>query len=179
LNKNLYITVGDEPDFRNDIQDFVKILENKAPDDLRWEFVDLEKEDHMLTPHLSIYYGLETVFSGWRLPDNVLNKGLDAIKEYYENLSEQYGFGIHAQAPTLNLLGYNLIQEEKFEDAIDVFNHSISIYPNIWLFYHNLAYCYQQTGDRELAIKNYEKALRLNPDNQVAAERLKKLKSNK
>jgi len=179
LNKYLYITVGDEPDFRKGIQDFVKTLECKAPDDLRWEFVDMEKEDHMLTPHLSIYYGLETAFSDWRLPDNVLEKGLEAIKEYYKNLSGKYGFEIHARVQTLNLLGFNLIQEKKFEEAIEVFKHCISVYPDFWMAYHNLAYCYQQTGDRELAIKNYEKTLQLNPDNQVAAERLKKLKSNK
>jgi len=179
LNKYLYITVGDEPDFRKGIQDFVKILESKAPNDLRWEFVDLEKEDHMLTPHLSIYYGLETVFSDWRLPDNVIGKGLEAIKEYYENLSGKYGFEIHARVQTLNLLGFSLIQNKKYKDAIEVFKHCISAYPDFWMAYHNLAYCYQQTGDKELAIKNYEKTLQLNPDNQAAAERLIKLKEKK
>lgn len=177
LNKYLYITVGDEPDFRKGILDFVKVLESKAPDNLRWEFIDLEKEDHMLTPHLSIYYGLETVFSDWRLPDNVLEKGLDVIKEFYENLSGKYGYEIHASRQTLNLLGFSLIQSKKYKDAIEVFKHCIGVYPDFWMAYHNLAYCYQQTGDRELAIKNYEKTLQLNPHNQAAAERLKKLKS--
>jgi hypothetical protein len=179
LNKYLYITVGDEPDFRKGIQDFVKILESKAPDDLKWEFIDLEKEDHMLTPHLSIYYGLETVFSDWELPDNVFEEGLEAIKGFYESLSRKYDFEIHASMQTLNLLGFNLLQEKKFEEAIEVFKYCISVYPDFWMAYHNLAYCYQHTGERELAIKNYEKTLQLNPDNKVAVERLKKLRSKK
>ena len=177
LAKHLYITVGDEPDFRKGIQDFVNILKKRAPKNLRWEFVDMEKERHGMTPHLSIYHGLETVFSDWSLPADVFSKGLEAIKKYYVDLSEKYGLEIHAQAAILNFLGYNLIQEKKFEDSIKVFNHCISIYPDFWLAYHNLAYCYQQTGNKDLAIKNYEKTLQLNPDNSKAVERLKKLKS--
>ena len=176
LNKYLYITVGDEPDFRRGIQDFVKILGDKAPNDLRWKFEDLGKEDHMLTPHLSIYNGLETVFSDWRLPDNVLEKGVKEIKEFYERLSRKYGFEIHARMQTLNVLGFSLMEEKKYKDAIEVYNYCVSIYPDFWMAYHNLGYCYQQTGDRELAIKCYEKTLQLNPRNQVAMERLKKLK---
>lgn len=179
LNKYVYITVGDEPDFRKGIQDFIKVLESKAPDNLRWEFIDLKKEDHILTPHLSIYYGLETVFSDLRMPDDVLEKGVAAIKDFFEDLSRRYGFEIHASMQTLNVFGFNLMEEKKFKDAIEVYNYCISVYPDFWMAYHNLAYCYQQTGEKELAIKNYEKTLQLNPDNQVAEERLKKLKNNK
>ncbi|MFC1564790.1 alpha/beta hydrolase-fold protein [candidate division KSB1 bacterium] len=176
LNKYLYITVGDEPEFRKDIQDFIKILKNNAADDLRWEFIDLEGEDHILTPHLSIYYGLETVFSDWRLPDNVLEKGIEAINVYYENLSQKYGFEIHVRMQTLNALGFSLLQENKFDDAIRVLDYCTNVYPDFWIAYHNLAYCYQQTGERELAIINYEKTLQLNPNNKAAMERLKILK---
>ncbi|NII26545.1 tetratricopeptide repeat protein [Pseudoflavitalea sp. X16] len=41
--------------------------------------------------------------------------------------------------------------------------------------YENLAEAYEAAGNKELAIKNYQRSLQLSPDNKKAEDHLKKL----
>jgi tetratricopeptide (TPR) repeat protein len=45
--------------------------------------------------------------------------------------------------------------------------------------YDSLGEAYAANGDRELAIKNYELSIELNPENKGGIEALKKLRENK
>lgn len=76
----------------------------------------------------------------------------------------------------LNSMGYNLLREKKNTDAILLFLQNTKDYPgsaNVW---DSLAEAYMENGDRELAIRYYEKSLELNPQNSNAKEQLKKLR---
>jgi D-alanyl-D-alanine-carboxypeptidase/D-alanyl-D-alanine-endopeptidase len=44
--------------------------------------------------------------------------------------------------------------------------------------YENLAEAYEAAGNKELAIKNYQRTLQLAPDNKKAKDHLKKLLSS-
>jgi len=61
-----------------------------------------------------------------------------------------------------------------FSGTIDGFQ--VEVYPQSNNVYDSLAEAYMVNGDRELAIKNYEKSLELNPKNSNAVEMLKKLR---
>lgn len=50
------------------------------------------------------------------------------------------------------------------------------MYPAVYTTYSSLAEGYMQAGNNELAIKNLEKSLQLNPANTNAVKMLKKLK---
>jgi len=76
----------------------------------------------------------------------------------------------------INRIGYVLLQIKKIEDAIEVFRLNTTDFPNSANAWDSLAEGYQAKGDKESAIKYYEKSLELNPQNSNAAERLKKLK---
>ena len=76
----------------------------------------------------------------------------------------------------INMLGYKFLGEQKNQMAISIFKFNTEKYPesaNVW---DSLAEAYMNAGNDELAIKNYEKALELNPQNTNAVELLKKLK---
>lgn len=77
---------------------------------------------------------------------------------------------------TLNGLGYMLLRDGKVDDAIKVFERNVQEYPNASNPYDSLGEAYMAAGKKELAIKNYEKSLELNPENKNGAEMLKKLK---
>jgi tetratricopeptide (TPR) repeat protein len=76
----------------------------------------------------------------------------------------------------LNALGYELLTENKIEEAITIFQLNVEEYPESWNVYDSLAEAYVESGEKQLAILNYEKSIALNPDNFNGVTSLKKLK---
>jgi CubicO group peptidase (beta-lactamase class C family) len=76
----------------------------------------------------------------------------------------------------LNSLGYAFLREKKYAEAINVFKLNVELYPESWNVYDSLGEAYMTNGDKELAIRNYEKSLALNPNNANGARMLKQLK---
>jgi tetratricopeptide (TPR) repeat protein len=77
----------------------------------------------------------------------------------------------------LNALGYNLLQAQRRAEAIEIFKLNAQAYPDSANVYDSLAEAYLLSGNREEAIKNYEKAVRINPNFQSARDALRKLKN--
>ncbi|MGB6865250.1 MAG: tetratricopeptide repeat protein, partial [Candidatus Aminicenantaceae bacterium] len=77
---------------------------------------------------------------------------------------------------TINQLGYRYLVQGKIKEAVELFKLNILFYPDSWNVYDSLAEAYMTDGNKELAVKNYEKSLELNPENSNAVEMLKKLK---
>lgn len=73
-------------------------------------------------------------------------------------------------------MGYVLLRMNKLDDAIEVFIQNTLDFPGSWNVWDSLAEAYMDKGDKELAIKYYEKSLELSPANTNAAQQLKKLK---
>jgi tetratricopeptide (TPR) repeat protein len=99
-----------------------------------------------------------------------------AVKQYHELKNTQpaaYDFSENE----LVGLGYQLIGMQRLNDAIQVFRLSVETYPQSYNTYDSLAEAYMDNGDKDLAIKNYEKSLQLNPKNTNAVEKLKTLSS--
>jgi tetratricopeptide (TPR) repeat protein len=111
------------------------------------------------------------------LSQTISSGGIDAaIKQYHELKSTQpdaYNF----DEAELNSLGYALLGNKNFKDAIRVFQLNVEAYPQSGNVYDSLAEAYLDNGDKELAIANYQKSLQLDPSNGNAVQMLKKLKS--
>ncbi|SFQ21734.1 serine hydrolase domain-containing protein [Hymenobacter arizonensis] len=75
----------------------------------------------------------------------------------------------------VNAWGYNLLKQAQPNNALEVFKLNVSLYPQSANAYDSLAEIYAELGNRELARKNYQRSLALNPQNKGAAEYLKKL----
>lgn len=110
------------------------------------------------------------------LVKTMLKEGGEASVKLYRDLkttkSNEYIFS----QGQLNALGYELLGQKKFKDAITIFKLNVEEYPREGDVYDSLGEAYMLSGDNDLAIKNYEKSLELTPQNQNAAEMLKKLK---
>jgi tetratricopeptide (TPR) repeat protein len=91
---------------------------------------------------------------------------LRAKKEEY-NLSEE----------EINGLGYEYVWAKKFKEAIEVFKLNVGAFPESFNAYDSLGEAYAAAGEKELAIKSYEKSLQLNPKSQSGIDALKKLKA--
>src|SRR5437764_13214349 len=62
---------------------------------------------------------------------------------------------------------------------MQVFQKNVQEYPESSNVYESLGEAYMKTGQKDLAIKNYEKSLQLDPKNQNAVEQLKKLQGER
>ena len=74
----------------------------------------------------------------------------------------------------MNAWGYTLLKQAQPKDALEIFKLNVSLYPQSANAYDSLAETYADLGNRELARKNYQRTLALNPKNTGAAEYLKK-----
>ncbi|MNY11857.1 Tetratricopeptide repeat protein [compost metagenome] len=76
----------------------------------------------------------------------------------------------------MNNWGYKLISQKRMKDALELFKLNVSLHSSSANAYDSLGETYAELEESELAIKNYEKALRLNPKNKNAEEQIKRLK---
>jgi tetratricopeptide (TPR) repeat protein len=76
----------------------------------------------------------------------------------------------------LNQVGYDLLHEKLFEEAIHIFRLNVKRYPKLANPYDSLGEAYMMAGENELAIENYVKSLELDPKNQNAVKMITKLK---
>ena len=77
----------------------------------------------------------------------------------------------------LNRLGYRLLEQRRLKEAIAIFQLNAGDYPDSWNVYDSLAEAYLKGGDADLAIRNYERSVALNPDNHNAVEILRSLRA--
>jgi cytochrome c-type biogenesis protein CcmH/NrfG len=70
-----------------------------------------------------------------------------------------------------------LISANRLDDAIAVLARNVAEYPQGFNTYDSLGEAYMRNGQKELAIQNYEKSLKIFPGNDNAVAMLKKLRA--
>jgi len=108
---------------------------------------------------------------------NILqNEGIEKLESSLKQLLESNGMLYNDRH--LNFFGYELINDNKLDEAIEVFKLNAKLFPgepNVW---DSLAEAYMIKGENELAITNYKKVLELAPNNPNAKKMLEKLGAN-
>ncbi len=104
-------------------------------------------------------------------------KGPAAALGRYDELKASHDPSINEG--TLNDVGYQLLYSGNEADAVQVFQRSVQEYPRSSNVYDSLGEAYAKRGQKDLAIHNYEKSLQLDPKNENAVRRLKKLKGDR
>lgn len=100
-----------------------------------------------------------------------LEKGLNAATESYRRRDKKTDL----LERTINAKGYDLMEEKKLKEAIEIFKLNVFAFPRSANALDSLGEAYLEAGDRKSAIENYKKSLSLNPENENAREVLKKL----
>ena len=91
-----------------------------------------------------------------------------------EQFSKEVASGAISEG-TLNQVGYSLMGNKQMADAILVLRKNVELHPDSWNAYDSLGEAYLKDGNKELATKNYQKSVELNPKNENGVEALKKL----
>ncbi|RYZ50262.1 MAG: serine hydrolase, partial [Chitinophagaceae bacterium] len=79
----------------------------------------------------------------------------------------------------VNGWSYQLLGQKRAADALEIAKLNVSLFPNSANTYDSLGEIYAEMGNTELALKNYEQSLKLNPQNKNAGQQVKKLRQGK
>jgi predicted alpha/beta superfamily hydrolase len=156
-----YMTVGNEPDYFPTLSEFENIVKKKSPKNFKLSYTKFENDNHGSVPHLSIYYGLESIYSGWKLPKEVYLSGLAAIDNHFKNISKKYGYKVETPEGTINQLGYYYLNKNDRAQAIQVFTENVKRYPLSANVYDSLGEAYENNDQFTEASENYQKACEL------------------
>jgi tetratricopeptide (TPR) repeat protein len=117
---------------------------------------------------------------GTPIPYELLQAGkADEAVAAYRRIQKEQPSNVAVSEQRLNTLGYELLRAKKLRESLAVFALNAELYPQSFNVYDSLADAYAESGEKELAMKNYRRSLELNPQNKNATERLKKLEGMK
>jgi hypothetical protein len=111
------------------------------------------------------------------LTHTIMEKGIDAAIQQYHELKETQPDEYNFDEYELNMLGYQLLWRDMNEAAIEMHKLNVQAYPNEANPYDSLADAYEASGEVELAIEAYEKALEREPEMASAIEGLERLRA--
>ena len=115
-------------------------------------------------PKMSLAFELLDVFS-----DQGVTSGLNT---YYKLKNDP----VYAIAEgEMNRVGYELLQNGKTKEAIEVFRINAETYPKSGNAYDSLGEAYLKDGNKKLAIANYQKSIELDPKNEDGKKALEGL----
>jgi CubicO group peptidase (beta-lactamase class C family) len=93
----------------------------------------------------------------------ILEKGESYVKENVKTLAQQAGLPYDDRF--LNYFGYQFLNADRSDIALILFRINTELFPKVSNTFDSFAEIYLKIGDKENAIKNYKKALTLDPQN--------------
>ncbi len=105
----------------------------------------------------------------------ILEKGIQSGIEEFNKLKTSDTYSLIED--DMNTIGYQFLQGEKVKEAIAVFQLNVQEFSASANAYDSLGELYMKDENKQLAIKNYKKAVELNADNPNAIEMLKVLEA--
>ena len=99
---------------------------------------------------------------------SILAEGMPAFSRYLAERTKNPSAGLNERAT--NRLGYDLMGRQKSQEAIEVFKLNVKDHPTSGNTYDSLAEAYLATGEKQLALEFYKKAVETEPNYPNAAE---------
>jgi len=160
FERQLFISLGDEPAYHKSLKKFTSLLTENA-ESLRWDYQIFNDEDHNSIPMVTLLKGLKYIFSDFELTMEIAMQGLGAILDHHSLLIKNYDYSIDIPEATLNIIGYRLMQNEEIDKALDVFKYNIELNPNSANVYDSFAEALEKTGRTKEATENYVTAVKI------------------
>jgi tetratricopeptide (TPR) repeat protein len=139
----------------------------------RGRFLSRQEIDKMLEQIAEGYRPLWAEIQKFQafLDKGEIEKALNAYKNTANSNEKLAGYLEGA----VNGIGYRYIRTNDLEKAYEVLKLKPEYFPKAFNTWDSLAEIYMLKGDKESAVKYYNKSLELNPENKNAADQIKKL----
>lgn len=168
--KFLFIAYGNtdemEEKFRKGTIKFGKLLKKDKILHFFYKVEALNNQSHSTTPMEGIFKGLIFINDFMNLPYEKYKKVfsdtskgifIDYVKEYFNNQSLKTG--LLPSVGELNLIAFNTFYAHKINEAIQVLDWAISLYPNDANLYDSMGDIQEAAGNKEKAKYYYQKGL--------------------
>lgn len=137
----------------------------------------------LIPPDSTLIFIIEVVDAKTKSLSDVLTQtlqagGIEAVVAQYHELRNKGLEDIYTSESDINAWGYRLLGNRQAREAIEVFKLNVESYPKSANVYDSLAEAYLATGNKQLAIDNYKKALEIDPQLESARGALKVLTGN-
>jgi len=175
INKMLYISYGDLDYTRviDYINAFEDNLKQNAKENLQWKIEKFENTGHV--PFTTLNNALLYFFAECTMTSERMNFSTEQIKMHFNNISKKHGFTIYPKQYTLLKIAMELRKKKMYNEAIDMFDYSISIYPNSARNYYEKGIIYLSEKNPEDAKKCFDKSLEIEPGYERTEKILKRL----
>ena len=105
----------------------------------------------------------------------IQTEGIEAAVTKYHDLKKTSEKNFDFRERSLNILGYELLENEKIDEAIAIFKLNGEIFPESFNVYDSLGDAYLAQGNEESAVRYFAKALEINPKSMDTIEKLSRL----
>ena len=116
-----------------------------------------------------------TQFVATALTAAFVERGIEAGHTRHADLKARFALPRLAE-PLLNVIGYGLLRRSRHAEAIAVFELNVAEYPQSSNTHDSLGEALAASGDIERAIRSYERALELDPQNAATSGKLRELR---
>lgn len=124
--------------------------------------------------HKGKIYSFHKMVDGLKTPrEYLLNKEFDKALEGYLAIQQKDSLNRTIREGTFNRFGYQMLNDKKYELAIDIFKINTKLYPNSSNTYDSLGEAFWRLKDTIKAKENFNKALSINPENKRALRFIK------
>lgn len=174
INKKLYISYGDLDYVQvlKPVNDFTEALK-QSPAGLEWKVEMIENTGHV--PFSTLNNALLFFFSGCTMNSERKKLSVPEIKSYFAGLSNEYGFEVNPKPGVLLDMAFDLGDEQKTIQAVEIMEYLIGLDPDSEVNYYCMGWLLQKAGNIESAKVNYNKALSINPAHEPSKAALMRL----
>ena len=150
----------------NDTTFFVKEMNEK----IRFLTNPKDQKDYMiLVPkekNKDFSYNYKKLEADEKIPSEYLkNNEYDKALKGYLAIKEKDSMDTSINEDNLNSLGYKALQDKNYENAINIFNINVALYPESSNVYDSLGDAFRRKGDTVQAIISYKKSLEFDSGN--------------
>ncbi len=151
-----------------------EVVSAGAPAEFEWKVEVVEENGDFLAPS-GLREGLTLLFSAYEFPVDIELASLAEIEAYYAELSERYGYEVAIPDMVLAMGSDNLAQSGRVDEAIEMLERLVALYPASLNGWWRLAGIYRERGEIERALHYYRKCLEVDPDMVYAQQMIERL----
>ena len=122
-----------------DFERLVETLTKKSPRGFRWHSQAFPDETHASIPLLAEIDGLRHLYAGYRLHDDLLEKGFAFAQEHFREVSKKVGWTLQVPESIVNDLAYAALEQGRTDEALALFQRNVEGHPNSAAAYDGLA----------------------------------------
>jgi hypothetical protein len=158
----LYVARGDDGgQALRDYDQLVNTLATAAPAQFRWHSQAFPDETHGTLPLLAQIDALRHIYPGYRLHEDLLDRGLAFAEQHFLQVSEVVGWPVAMPEQVLNNLAYTALEQQHNDQALAMFERNVAANPNSANAHDGLSDGYRQAGRWAEALTQAQRAVAL------------------